>query len=56
MQVSLPNSSPGFPHSYPFLTGDTLRAFADAAFERVSVDAVGGIYHSDQWRVTSKQR
>ncbi len=40
------------PHSFPFLSGDTLRAAADVAFERVTV--VSGIYYLEKWDVAPK--
>ena len=34
-QVDFPDHGGGCPHSYPFVTGDTFRAFADVAFDNV---------------------
>ena len=33
LQVDFPDHGGGCPHSYPFVTGDTFRAFADVVFD-----------------------
>ena len=47
-KVELPNISKKYPHSYPFLSGDTLRAFADIVFDRAETDKV--LWKNVQWK------
>ena len=45
-QVTFPSNFPSFPHSYPILTGDTLRAYCDVYVRYVP--------DKDKWKWNSK--